>query len=110
MGKRNDGDEQPRKKKHRGRRLLFWTTVGLAAAAVAQELKKPVEERSWTGKVGGFVPYDLRWPPTMERFQQAVWNPESDELITPHAFGVGWSINFAKVVRIGQEAVEAGRR
>ena len=84
--------------------------MGLGAAAVVQELRKPAGERTWTGKVGGFVPYDLRWPVTADRVMQSVWNTDSDDLITPHAFGVGWSVNFAKVVQIGQEAAESARR
>lgn len=103
----NEG-EKPRKR--RGRRLLTWTGAGLAVAAVAQELSKPAEQRTWTGRVGGLVPYDLRWPPTAERFKAALWNPKSGALFTPHAFGVGWSVNFARVVQLAEEALDASKR
>lgn len=106
--------ERP-KKRHRKRKLLIWTAVGLTAAAVGQELRKPQAERTWAGRVAGVVPYDLRWPVTEDRVRAAVWNPGSEELFTPHAFGVGWSVNFARVIElaenaIGEKAVAGGRR
>jgi len=112
MTKHRDDADQAKSKRKRSpvRKLLFWSAVGIGAAAVVQELRKPAEERTWTGQVAGLVPYDLRWPPTVERFQQAMWNPDSDELITRHPFGVGWSVNFAKIAQIGQEALEASKR
>src|SRR5262249_59437089 len=37
--------------------------AGLVGAAVATELVKPADKRTWHGRILGFVPYDLR-PPT----------------------------------------------
>ena len=75
------------------RRLVRFITVGLVVAAVATELSKPAEERTWQGKVGGLVPYDFR-PPTWRRIRDAYWNPESDHLFSDRVFGVGWAVNL----------------
>jgi hypothetical protein len=75
------------------RRLIRFTAVGLVVAAVATELSKPEEERTWHGVVLGIVPYDFR-PPTMERIRSAYWNPASDRLFSDRVFGVGWAINL----------------
>jgi hypothetical protein len=73
--------------------------VGLAAllTAVAHELRKPAASRTWHGTVWRFVPYDLRRP-TLHRFYASVWAPDDPHFIRPRAFGVGWTVNFAKVV------------
>jgi uncharacterized protein DUF5808 len=73
--------------------------VALVVAAVATELAKPEEERTWQGRVLGFVPYDFR-PPTWERIRAAYWNPESPHLFSDRVFGVGWALNLyrAKVL------------
>jgi len=81
------------------RRLLRLAVVGLVVAAVATELAKPEEERTWHGKVGGVVPYDFR-PPTWERIRSAYWNPESDQLFTDRVFGVGWAVNLYQAKRL----------
>lgn len=71
----------------------------LMAAALTKELRTPVERRTWHGELLGFVPYDLR-PPTLARLRAALWNPKDDRLLTPLAFGVGWSVNFARLRRM----------
>jgi hypothetical protein len=68
------------------------------AAAVAQEMEKPEEERTWNGVVFGLVPYDFR-PPTMERFLASWWNVEDPRIITPRTFGVGWAVNIPSLMR-----------
>jgi hypothetical protein len=75
------------------RRLLRLTVVALVVGAVATELAKPEDERTWQGRVLGLVPYDFR-PPTLERIRVAYWNPESDSLLSDRVFGVGWAINL----------------
>jgi hypothetical protein len=75
------------------RRLIRLTAVALVVGAVATELSKPEDERTWHGRVMGLVPYDFR-PPTWERIRDAYWNPESDSLLSDRVFGVGWAINF----------------
>ena len=75
------------------RRLLRVAVFGLVVAAVATELSKPAEQRTWHGKVLDLVPYDFR-PPTLQRIRDAYWNPESDNLFSDRVFGVGWAVNF----------------
>ncbi len=81
------------------RRLLRVAVVGLFVAAVATELSKPEDQRTWHGKVGGVVPYDFR-PPTWERIRAAYWNPESDRLFSDRVFGVGWAVNLYQAKRV----------
>jgi len=73
--------------------------VGLVVAAIATELSKPEEERTWHGRVMGTVPYDFR-PPTWERIRDAYWNPDSDSLFSDRVFGVGWAINLHRAKTI----------
>lgn len=54
--------------------------------------------RSWYGEVLGFVPYDFRVP-TMGRMIHSVWAPNDARLLMPMAFGVGWNVNFGRIVR-----------
>src|ERR1700736_6884813 len=75
------------------RRMVRLAVVGRGVAAVATELSKPEAERTWHGRVGGLVPYDLR-PPTWERIRAAYWNPENPRLFTPRVLGVGWAVNL----------------
>jgi hypothetical protein len=75
------------------RRLVRLTAVALVVGAVATELSKPEEERTWHGRVIGVVPYDFR-PPTWERIRDAYWNPTSDSLFSDRVFGVGWAVNL----------------
>lgn len=83
----------------RVRRLVRLAVIGLVVAAVATELAKPAEERTWEGQVLGLVPYDFR-PPTWQRIRDAYWNPHSERLFSDRVFGVGWAINLhqAKVL------------
>jgi hypothetical protein len=50
-----------------------------------------------TGKFLG-VPYDWRRP-TMARLKARWWNPDDPRLFTPRAFGWGFAINFARLLR-----------
>lgn len=108
--KRDDGGAVKRRRRHPMRKLVGWTAAGLCVAAVVQELRKPQDERTWTGQVGGLVPYDLRWPLTEDRVRASLWNPDSEALFTPHAFGVGWSVNFARLLDLAEEAVDTAKR
>jgi hypothetical protein len=87
------------------RRLLRVAVVGLFVAAVAAELSKPEDQRTWHGKVGGVVPYDFR-PPTWERIRSAYWNPESDRLFSDRVFGVGWALNLYQAKRLLESAYQ----
>jgi len=75
------------------RRLIRAAVFALVVAAVVTELRKPEEDRTWHGRVGGVVPYDFR-PPTWDKIRNAYWNPSSDELFSDRVFGVGWAVNL----------------
>lgn len=79
------------------RRLVTLVAFGLAVAAIVKELRTPQPERTWNGKVAGFVPYDFRMP-TVQRFKERVWNPEGEHYLGPRVFGVGWTVNAGKVL------------
>ncbi len=64
----------------------------LIVNAVREQLSLPPEERTWHGRIYG-IPYDFRIP-TIERLRNTFWNENSSELFVPHAFGVGWTLNF----------------
>ncbi len=77
-------------------RLLRAALFFLTLAAVAQELGKPDDQRTWHGKVAG-VPYDFRVP-TPRRFRDAYWNPNDPRIFTDRVVGIGWAINFARLI------------
>jgi hypothetical protein len=72
--------------------------IALIAAALGTELRKPRDARTWNGRLLGLVPYDFR-KPTLQRVKARWWNPGDARLLTPRVFGVGWSINLARLVR-----------
>jgi len=77
--------------------FCFESTHALAAIAVVEQLRRPSDERTWEGTVVGFVPYDFRMP-TIERARRRWWNPDEPRLFVPQVFGVGWTINLARLV------------
>lgn len=79
------------------RKLIKWTAIALSAVAIAEQLRRPSEERTWEGTVVGFVPYDFRMP-TIERARSRWWNPDEPRLFVPQVFGLGWTINLARLV------------
>lgn len=79
-------------------RLVGWVAAGLLLAAVVRELSTPADQRQWHGRIA-MVPYDLR-PPTLARVRERIWAPESDQLIVPRVFGLGWTINLGRLVRL----------
>jgi Family of unknown function (DUF5808) len=81
-------------------RLVAAAAGALAGAAVAKELNKPTDQRDWHGDVAG-VPYDFR-PPTVEKLRRSTWDPDNPDLFVPHAFGVGWSINLARLAALAR--------
>ena len=64
------------------------------AAAVAEQLRRPPELRTWHGRAFDLIPYDFR-PPTLDRLTEAYWNPKSSTIFTERPLGIGWGINFA---------------
>jgi len=83
--------------------LVRIVTIGVVVAAVATELAKPEEERTWQGRVFDLVPYDFRLP-NWDRIREAYWNPESDRLFSDRVFGVGWAVNLYRARTLMSEA------
>ena len=50
------------------------------------------------GKLGGVVPYDFERP-SLQKLRETWWNPASDQILVPQAFGVGWTFNFSALKR-----------
>ncbi len=99
------GTEERRRKRRSGiPDVIRLVMLALTVAAVVKELRTPAAERTWHGVVAGFVPYDFRVP-TLARFRERVWNPEGEHLISPHVFGVGWTVNVGKVVALVRHKV-----
>lgn len=89
------------------RRLASVVGIGLAGAAVIQELRKPPAERTWHGRLWERVPYEFRLP-TMDRLREAYWAPEDPHVFTDTAFGVGWSVNVGRLLRAMNGACARG--
>ncbi|MBM9509665.1 DUF5808 domain-containing protein [Actinacidiphila acididurans] len=77
--------------------LLIGAAVGAVAGAVAKEYRKPAGRRDGQGRVLG-LPYDFRRP-TWARVRAEFWDPGNDALFTPHAFGIGYGVNLARLLR-----------
>ena len=84
------------------RRIVKIVAFGLFVAAVVDQLRRPPEDRTWEGTVVGFVPYDLRVP-TLQRARSRWWNPEDPHLFVPQVFGIGWTVNFARLVNFSRQ-------
>ncbi len=87
-------------------RLIRFAAAATTVAAIAQELSKPKAERTWHGKVADLIPYDFRIP-TVDRLRARVWAPEDSRLLRPQVFGVGWTVNVGRIVRLILDAVAA---
>jgi len=82
-------------------RTLAWLAIG---AAIYQEVRKPPAERTWHGKVAGSIPYDFRVP-TIEKFREAYWDPDTDRVFSDRVIGVGWAVNIPVAARRLSEIV-----
>jgi hypothetical protein len=69
--------------------------VAAVGAAVATELSKPAEDRTWHGTIVGVVPYDFRRP-TPDSVREKLWNPRGN-FWSPSVFGVGWAPNLGRI-------------
>jgi uncharacterized membrane protein len=96
--------EKVRKRPSGMRRLVTLVAFALAVAAIVKELRTPQAERTWNGKVAGFVPYDFRIP-TLARIKDRFWNPEAEHVVSPRVFGVGWTLNMGRAVAVARRAV-----
>jgi hypothetical protein len=85
----------------RSRRFVKLVVIGLVVAAVIEQLRRDPNERTWEGTIAGFVPYDLRMP-TLERARSRWWNNDDGRLFVPQVFGVGWTINLARLARLAR--------
>jgi hypothetical protein len=101
MGSHGEGAK--RKKALDLQAVIRLVMLALVVAAVVKELRLPPDQRTWNGKLG-FVPYELRIP-TVERFKERIWNPDSPTLVGPKVFGVGWTLNIGRVVELGRPKV-----
>ncbi len=72
--------------------------IGLAVAAVVQELRKEPDERTWRGRLTCSIPYDFTIP-SVERIKEAYWNTQDDHIITDRVLGVGWGVNLHALLR-----------
>jgi hypothetical protein len=78
--------------------LVRMAVIGAVAGALYTELRKPPSERTWHGRLLGFVPYDFRLP-SIDSLREAYWNPRSPRIFTPRPLGVGWAINIPTLLR-----------
>ncbi len=76
--------------------MVILGITALMGLAIREQLHMPREERTWHGTLFG-IPYDFRWP-TIERLRETFWNKETARVLVPHAFGMGWSINFYPLI------------
>lgn len=72
--------------------------IGIATAGLVEQLRHPATERTWRGRILG-IPYDYR-PPTVARLRESFWNPDDPHLFTSRVLGVGWSINFYRLLHL----------
>jgi hypothetical protein len=86
------------------RGIITAVSAALALVAVVKEMRKPPEQRTWHGTVASVVPYDFRFP-TLARIRERMWAPESSHIVSPRAFGVGWTLNVGRVVAMAREKI-----
>ena len=91
----------------RVRRLVKFAAFAVTVVAIVEQVRLPADERTWEGRVGGLIPYDFRMP-TLERARSRWWNPEDDRLFVPTVFGVGWTINVARLAGLLGLVAEPG--
>jgi Family of unknown function (DUF5808) len=83
------------------RRIVKLVALGLIVAAVIEQLRRDPDERTWEGAIGGIVPYDFRMP-TLARARSRWWNTDDERLFVPQVFGVGWTVNVARLAKLAR--------
>ena len=78
--------------------LIRTAVIAAVGGAIYQEMRKPSAERTWHGRLLGFVPYDFRLP-DLTRLRETYWNTSSNRIFTDKPIGVGWSVNVAAIFR-----------
>jgi uncharacterized membrane protein len=79
-----------------GNVLMIIGITALIGLAIREQLQMPKDQRTWHGTLFT-IPYDFRWP-TMKRLREAFWNKDTARVLVPHAFGMGWTINFYPLI------------
>jgi hypothetical protein len=97
-----------RKKRGRLNRIVGWVSLGLVVAAVGKELSQPREDRTWHGRLLG-IPYDFRLP-TLAKVRQRIWAPANPNLLVPHVFGMGWTVNLGRLRTVLASKLSSQRR
>jgi uncharacterized membrane protein len=69
------------------KRIVVLAIVGLAVAS---------RVKGERGTILG-IPFDWRRP-TTARAKHRLWNPDEPRLFVPRVFGLGWDINFARLL------------
>lgn len=72
--------------------IIGVAAVAAVGAAVAEQLRLPPEERTWKGEIVG-IPYNFTIP-AIKDLQKTFWNKETDEILLPRRFGMGWDLNL----------------
>jgi len=74
---------------------IMWSTLLalLVGVALREQLRLPPKEQTWHGRIAGRIPYDFRLP-TAQRIRATFWNKNTSEILVPHTFGIGWTINL----------------
>jgi len=75
------------------RNVLIATAAVLLGAAVAEELMKPREQRTWEGHILDLIPYDLRLM-TPEGLRAAKENPVEAHLTLGYRLDLGRAARF----------------
>src|SRR5436305_12724805 len=76
--------------------IMSALVLSLLAAAIAEQLRQPPEDRTWYGQIAG-IPYDFRFP-TIERIRATFWNKNTSQILLPQVFGLGWNINLYPLI------------
>ena len=80
------------------RNVLLVIGAGLLGAAIVEELLKSPDERTWEGRIGGLIPYDLRLA-TREGFRDAMDRPEDARLV------LGAKVDLPRAAKIARRAL-----
>ena len=75
--------------------MMRWRVIGslFTLAAVIYAARTNKSHGNFLG-----VPFEFRFP-TVPRVLDRWWNPEDPRVLTPHVFGVGWSLNLYQVLK-----------
>jgi Family of unknown function (DUF5808) len=50
------------------------------------------------GRLLGIIPYDFERP-SLRKVRDRMWNTQSNDILVPQVFGVGWTLNLAALKR-----------